>query len=256
MADFNTLYETYSNMDLLQIISNPHKYQQEAVEAASAVFYSRNLTDAEIELYRIQLENSKIEEENVRKKKQAFQNKIKASVTAIAETLHPIYTEKPSVQKLINYTSLIFAIFSIVTIYSQANMIWYILTEDNISWDYSVITVLFSVIIPPLATLLFYRRLKAGWTLLFTFLAYYVANILYFAYWLLTYNQESYIALDISPDSHLSSFLMLFFYGGFTWVLCKKSIRQVYNITLSHILFTTFITLALTYISLKIIMAS
>ena len=232
MNDFTEKFKTYSNTDLLKIIEIPDDYQPLAVETAKIIFSSRQLSEEDIENAKADLESQRQEKEIQTQKKRNLENKVKNIADSFIETINPIQTGTPSVEKIILIISIVFGGLFLFQVYKEFGMLTFIFTDSGAKWDFSMVLYFFPLILVPTAAYLFYKRRKIGWILLAIFLTYSAVSAIFLFFLTLNTKPSGIPALDnffpkTSPSTHVLIFL---FFGGTLWFICKNKIREVYHI--------------------------
>jgi len=207
--NFTERFKTYTNTELLRVIDNPHDYQPDAVKTAREVFAKRLLSDEEIEIARKELQTEKQQESQKKEK----MDRINDRASSVLEEVDPIQRKTPTADKIINIISIILGILFLYQIYKDAELI-VSLFKDIRDWDLSVLIYFLPLIVLPLAAILFYKRQKLGWILLAIFLTYSAVS--------------SCFLLPVSPAIYL---IIILFYTGMTWSICKENIRDIYSVS-------------------------
>lgn len=244
MNDFNETFKNYSNSELLKIIDSPNDYQPLAVQTANDILQSRQLTDQEIEIAKQELTAQQKEQEKQNQKRKDIENKVKGLGTSVIETINPIQTATQTTDKIIKIISIVFGGIFLYNIYSEYGMIRFMFTDSEAKWDFIMLLYFLPLLVVPTAAILFYTRKKFGWTLLTIFLTYSAVNaILLFTYELIK-QPSGYTALDqIFPrTSPVLNIGTIIFFSGILLVVCKKNIREIYNISKKQMISTTGIT--------------
>ena len=245
--DFSKYYKTISNTELLNILENQSDYQPSAVEAAKKEFLERQLSDAEIKEAKEPLIAKQIEKEKQKEKVKAIEDKVRETGHTILETLNPIQPDIPSTEKIIRLIVIIFGgIFLYQFIKDFRTHLAYI--KDIPRFPFESILYLLPLILLPVATFTFWKRMTIGWTLLIAFLTYSVSNALVALFYSLTWRSSGSFGLDnlFPRPSPITYILQLGFLIAAIVVLCKANIRQVFSIKEQRIAPTIGITILLT----------
>src|SRR5687767_2548516 len=96
---FAAYYRTISNHELLEILSNPNEYQNEALEAAKAELSSRNLSEEELQDAREILTSKQNQKIRQKEKIQAIEDKIKQPGRTFYDTFNPFNSETPKTER-------------------------------------------------------------------------------------------------------------------------------------------------------------
>jgi len=249
--DFTKTFKDYSNTDLLKIIHNPNEYPSQAVETAKTIFASRQLSEEEIEIVKAELAIQQEGKEVKRQKINNIENKMKNIGTLLLNNVNPIQAETATAEKLIKIISIVFCGLFIFKIYKEFGMISFMFTNNEAKWDFSMMLYFLPFVIIPIATFLFFKRKKIGWTLLAVYLTY--SAISSFGLFILTINMKSSgvaildsIFPQASPITHI---LTLAFWGGILWTISKGNIREIYSIDKKYMLATIGIVGILTILT-------
>ncbi len=245
--DFTKTFKDYSNTDLLKIIHNPSEYQSQAVETAKTIFASRQLSEEEIEIAKAELASQQEDREVKDQKINNIENKMKNIGASLLNNVNPIQTGTASAQKLIKIISIVFFGLFIFKIYIEFGMISFMFTDSGAKWDFSMILYFLPVVIIPIATFLFFKHKKIGWTLLAAYLTY--SAISSFGLFILTINMKysGVPALDsiFPPTSPITHILALAFWSGILLTISKENIREIYTVDRKYMLLTIGIVGAL-----------
>ncbi len=236
---FTEYYKTITNTELIVILDNPDKYQQEAVDAAKLEFNDRNLSEEQIAEARTSILASYTEQEQQKEKIKAIKDKVRNTGSLIAEAINPIQKSKPTTDKIILTISIIYGIMLLYTLISQymTILIYFIYIFKFPSESLSLIV---PILLLLLGIILFWKRKKAGWILL----AFYATCLSVISFWEIirafSWEPSGIEFFDIlnpalSPVILLATFI---FYAGTIFTLCKTGIREVYSITRNN-MFTT-----------------
>lgn len=232
MNNFTARFNKHSNSHLLKIIESKGEYQPEAIVAAKKILESRQLTEEEIGIAKVELANEKEEREAIIQKRINITNELKDFGTSVVDTINPVQETPPTVNKTILITSIVFGVISIYRIVNESGFLKFMFTNSNATWDLGMMFYFLPLLWIPSATVLFYMRKKAGWILLTAFITYSTISALFLTYTEL--NREPYLipAFEnlfpaISPTVIISTLL---FFGGMLALLCKTSIRETYQI--------------------------
>jgi hypothetical protein len=230
MTDFTEKFTTYSNTDLLKIIDNPDDYQPLAVETAKSIFASRQLNDHNIEIAKAELAALKQEKEGKDQKKKDLENKVKNIGASVFSTINPIPSETPNADKIIKITSIVFGGLFLFQLYQELEMISFMFTDIGAKWDFSMVLYFLPLLYVPIATIMFFKRKKIGWTLLAIFLSYSAVSSIGLFIMTLNREQSGFAPLDnIFPQSSPTTHIMtLLFFAGTLWTICKEEIREIY----------------------------
>jgi hypothetical protein len=231
MNPFTERYITLSNTDLLKIIDNQADYQPLAVETAVAELSRRQLGAEELEGIKAGIDLEQQEKTLKKLKQQAFENKVKDIGAAVVDAVHPIQQTTPSTGRIINYLSAALGIMFLLTLFSELGMLKFLFFYKGGHWGFETLFYLLQFFIIPLLTLLFWRRKRAGWILLCIYCSYSIISA--FAVVILAMKQnhgESGIGGFLPPALSVSSIWCIVFFGACLWFICKRTIRDVYQV--------------------------
>jgi len=233
MTEFTERYKNLSNYELLEILTNSQTFQSLAVETAKKEIESRNLSEAEINKAKLEIECKQQEKQKTAKKRKQKEDNIKETAFTFFDTIAPIQNGIQTPEKIIRLTTLIFGGISIYRIFKEFGMLHYLLTDSTGKWDLSMIEYFFPLIILPLATVLFWKRKKIGWILLSIFLTYSAVNAIGLFLMNLGRQTSEITVFDsiiptASPITHL---ITLLFFGATLWLICKANVRDIFQIT-------------------------
>lgn len=126
---------------------------------------------------------------------------------------------------------LIFIVIFTVNLASEFSFIQFLFKDEHSKWDSSIPIVLLPLLYIPLATILFYKRKKAGWFLLSVFLSYTISSAIYFVYLALFYKPSGLAALDnlFPPPSSGIELGKIFIFGLLLSALFRKDVREIYS---------------------------
>lgn len=237
--DFAKTFKDYSNTDLLKIIHSPNEYQPKAVETAKTIFASRQLSEEEIEIARAEFAIQQKDKEAKDQKKNNIENKVKNIGTSLLNNVNPIQTKTATAEKLIKIISIVFCGLFIFQLYKEFGMINFMFTNSGAMWDFSMVLYFLPFLVIPIATFLFFKRKKIGWTLLVIYSTY--SAISSFGLFIMTINMEhSSVPLDsiFPPTSPITHILTLAFWSGILWTISKLNIREIYTVDRKYMVMT------------------
>ncbi|MNS29664.1 hypothetical protein D3C72_616720 [compost metagenome] len=248
MTDFTKRFATFSNSELLRIIDSPNDYQPLAIVAAQTIIASRQLSDDDIEIAKAELA-ALVQEKEAKTKN--LENKVKNIGASVLAIVNPIQTETPSSDKIIKIISIVFSGLFLFQLYKELGMISFMFTDSEAKWGSSMLLYFLPLLIVPIATVLFFKRKKLGWTLLAIFLTYSAVNSI--GLFILTLNREPSALDAIFPQtSPIIQMLILLFFGGTLWTICREHIREIYFVDKKYLTTTigviAIITALTTYV--------
>lgn len=240
--EFKDRFKTYSNTALLRIIDNPEEYQPKAVETTKSILADRQLTQEEVKIAKDELEVERQEKLYKEKKKRAVEEKIKNTSKSILDNINPIQKEIPTTEKTIRIISLVFGGMFLLSLFREFGMIILIIADFPKDWDLSVVLYFLYFILLSTATYFFYKKKKRGWLLLTIFLTYSaVSNIVLFIWAIEFESYEDPITMFLHTPSYFYLLVILFF-AGTIWAICRENIRSVYAISKKTMILTISIT--------------
>ncbi|EAS19465.1 hypothetical transmembrane protein [Flavobacteria bacterium BBFL7] len=244
MTEFTELYKNLSNSELLKIIAESDKYNPIAVETAKAEIDSRKLSIEELNQAKTEIDKQEEKKKLETKKRKHQEEKIKEGASTLFDTINPIQNGIQTPEKIIRFTTLIFAGIAVYRIFKEFEMFRYMFTDSGAKWDISMVEYFFPLIVLPLAVLLFWTRKKSGWILLSIFLSYSAITTIGLFFMNLGRQPSGIPALEslfptVSPITYI---MTLVFFGGTLWLISKENIRNIYKISKQ----TMFVTIGLT----------
>jgi hypothetical protein len=232
MTDFSEKYKTLSNTELFKIIERKNDYQVLAVEAAQNEINNRELSPADLQNSKSEIENEQKEKDLVLKRKKEQEDKLIQIGTTFFDTINPLQKGIQTPEKLIRLITIIFSGLTIIQFFREFGMINFMFTNSSVEWDFSMVLYFMPLIILPLTTILFWQRKKIGWIILSLFLTYSATSSagLFLTSLNTDYSTPS-IFDDLFPQTIPTDYLfILLFYAGTLWVICKKDIRDIYTV--------------------------
>jgi len=247
--DFSEFYKSISNTELLSILDNPGDYQPLAVEAAKNELFKRQLSETEIKEAREQIIAKQIQKEKQREKVKAIENKVKTTGYTLIDTLNPIQTGIPSIEKIIR---LIVIVFGGLFLYQFIKdfRIHVIYIKDIPRFPFESTLYLAPLILLPVAIFTFWKKIRIGWFLLAIFLTFSTVDVLWVLIQSLLLGPSGNSALDsFFPKPSISTLLIqLIFFGGTLYAICKQNMRSEFSISENKMLATIIITGVLTFL--------
>jgi len=233
---FTEYYKTITNTELIIILDNPDKYQQEAVEAAKLEFNNRNLSEEQIAEARAPVIAQKEKKERQKEKLESIKQQAIDTGDILIDVLNPIRQDKPGTDKIILTISVVYGLLSLYTLISNWRIIPYFIRDIP---EFPMDSLLFftPIVLVASGTLLFWRRMKFGWILMAILTSWTaVQSILHFAG---SFPSESPGITNFfprhSPVIHLATFI---FFGATVYVICKQQVREAYGIGKKQMLIT------------------
>ena len=247
--DFIEYYKTISDTELLSILDSPGDYQPSAVEAAKEEFSKKQLSDTEIQEAREPLIDKQEQKEKEREKAKAVETKINAVGHTFIDTINPIQSGIPSIEKTIRLIVIIFGgIFLFQLIKNFRTHLAYI--KDIPKFPFESIIYILPQILLPVATIAFWKRKIFGWTLLTIFLTFSAVGAMWLLFQSFNWKPSGLAGLDNlfprpSPTTYI---IQLLFLVGTLYVLCKTNMREVFSVDKQKMVATIAITSLVTFV--------
>ncbi len=168
---------------------------------------------------------------NQEENNKGIEKRLKKVGIIFVKTINPIQKGMQSSEKTIRLISLIFGAISIYGLITKYLQIYFIFTIGG-GWDFSVVRILYPLIVLPVAVYLFWKRRKIGWILLAIYLIYSTMDsvIIFFLSLKMQagmYSNPADLLQTISPYTQLILFV---FFGSSLWTISKNNIRELYDI--------------------------
>jgi len=247
-TSFGNLYKTWPTDQLLDIVDNPDDYQQAAVIAARLEISSRQLTAAQLTTAKNIQAARQQEELDKKENAQIIEEKLKSVASSVTDTFKPIHNQEPGTDRYILLISIFIGGLFVYEVYSQFAFLSFMFSDMK-SWDFASMLYFLPLLLLPLSALLFWFRIKTGWllaTLYFSYSATGNIPLLLSAF----ERQPTSSNLDIifpaiSPVVYAGSLLL---FSSATWIMCKKSIREVYGISRQTMITTVGLGIVIVFI--------
>ncbi len=233
--EFTEKFNTFSNAELLNIISNPHRYQEKAIHTAKEILERRNLSEEEMRIAQDELEAGQLKQLRKEERKKEIEQKVKSIGQTIADNLNPVQKEALSADKIIKTVSVTCFILCLFYLYNEFDMIQFMLTDSTAHWDLATVVSLLPLLVLPVATVLFYKRKKSGWWLLEIFLNYSLISGFTAIVFSLKWNWPIYTLL--------CAILLL---TGLIYTINRKNVRAVFSINKQDMILSFSITAVMT----------
>lgn len=244
MNQFAERYKTQTTTQLLRVIENPTDYQPAAVEAAQYEIDHRELSEEELADSKRELEAERQDKENEKAKKDEVERKVKSYGALAFEAINPLQQSAPTADRLITLVTIVFGIMAIFNGYTQYGLAKYMLMDNTLGWDLSMVEFFLPLILLPVAIILFWFRKTIGWTLMAIFLTYSAISafvLLIFAF--LTEPSDSELVNTLFPQPSVTTkILITIFFVGTLWVLNRKDVREKFKMSRSIAIGTMALT--------------
>ena len=157
-------YKKLSNQELLRILSESHKYNENAVKTAKEELDARKINNTTLELL-----NSKVDRNNealvkLNSKQKAFEDNTNNIILKILYFLNPIKHGKIQSKDLINSLVVFYIIISLASFYGALPILKNIFSNLS-SFGVYEITFILKLLILPLSLYLFAIKNRIGWVL-------------------------------------------------------------------------------------------
>lgn len=229
--EFAEKFSTFSNTDLLNIVSNPDRYQEKAVSTAKEILARRNLSEEEMRIAEDELEAGQLKQLQKEERKREMEQKVKSLGHTIAETINPLSKEALSTGKIIKTVSIIYFILCLFDLYNELDMIQFMFSDSTARWDLATVDSFLPLLILPTAAFLFYKRKKIGWLLLQIFLSYALLSGIASVFFAIKWNWPIY--------SLLFSILL---FTGLIYTINRHNVRAVFSISKQDMILSGSIT--------------
>lgn len=262
MNEFQERFKNFDNRKLLKIIEDAENYQSIAVEAAKMELSTRDMSDEEIRAVKDEFLEKQAKIDQRTEKVKEVENKAKAIVTEIFETVNPIQKEPQTIDRKINLIGIVFGILATYQIFNEFGAIQFMFTDSLVEWDFNMVLYFLRIILLISAVFLLWKRNKIGWILMGSFFVYNIVNAIgmFFLTW--EWNRKNsytdelssgdfYIDIQglecsfpqINPIVYLISAAI---FGTTLWVISKEDIRNKFQVDVNDCLLTIGISALIT----------
>lgn len=250
MFDFQEKFKERNNVDLLKILLNPEAYQPKAVDAAKIIIESRQLSEEEISAAEALIKEEKQIAADKVKSKKDMENKVKSYSLSALRSINPIEAEAPSPIRIVKIISIILGGLFLLNLSFNLRMLWLSLPESP-DWNIYSVLLFLSLLLTPVAIVLFFKRSRMGWIFIVGLLTYHIAISLenFIAGLIMEFTSNSYLDAIFHQPSPIGDFLVLGFYIVLLWAVCKKKVRSLYSINQQKMLSTIAIVTVLLLLS-------
>lgn len=226
--NFSEYYKTISNAELINIISNQRDYQPLAVEAAKKELLERQLSDTDIKEAKQLLIDKQLQKDKQREKLKANEEKAKATVNTLIDTLNPIQPDIPSTERTIRFIVIIFGGLFLYQLFSDFKM-HIVFVKDFTRFPFESTLYLVPLVLLPVAIFTFWKKIKIGWSLITIYSTFSAVEVL----WTIIQMRSSTNSLLDNPfpqPTILSVIIQLIFFGGIIYAVCKQNIRNEFSV--------------------------
>ncbi|MBL7705180.1 MAG: hypothetical protein JNM21_06480 [Taibaiella sp.] len=217
--EFSEKFKTFSNAELLNILSNPHRYQEKALNTAKEILDNRSLSEEEMRIAKEELEAVQRKQLQKEERKKEIERKIKGIGQTIADNLNPVQKEALTTEKIIKTVSVTCFILCLFYLYNEFDMIRFMLSDSTAHWDLPTMASFLPLIILLIASILFYKRKKAGWLLLKIFLSYSLVSGIASIVFAIKWNWPIYTLL-----------CTILVFTGLIYTINRKNVRAFFSI--------------------------
>lgn len=252
--DFGKYYSTVSNTELLSILGNPGDYQPLAVEAAKKEFEKRQLSEAEIEEASLLLIAKHEKQERVNEKLKSVEINLKKAGLSFIDHINPLQLQLSSRERTIRFLIVIFGSIILYQFIAEFKLYLFFIQ------DFPRYPIESTIIVLPLILLLvglikFWKRKSAGWLLLIVYSSFSVMEALWLMFLSYTFTPSALPGIDglFEQPTMFTYFTYLLFYVAITYVMCRKNIRDVYNIDSRKMLVTISATIMVAFFLMLVI---
>lgn len=170
MNPFPQRYQAYSAAALLDILDHPDDYLPEALDAARAELASRNLSEAD--LATAKQEWMAIQAENRASHSLRVSVRIRSMLDAVWDALNPIQAAMPTAERFMRGITILFALLTLAYWCTQIDLAIFVLANFVVELEGYVVELCLTLMLLPLATILFALRQTLGWYLVAGYLTY------------------------------------------------------------------------------------
>ena len=255
--DFHDKYKDYSNIDLLKIVRRPTEYQVAAVDAATQILSTREVTQSDFEMVEIFFNETNTETKRKTEKINSYKEK---TADFFESVLNPTTEIKP--EKWLNILLLVIGLQYLWTLYVNivdlVKLIKYVIDCKSYGFENTMETVsywtcfsnqfnpliffqILTLIYVPIIFYLLFKRKRLGWILLFA------DNL----FGLISTVSQSYIFFKYQQYHHgntLSFLTQILIKGLFMVFLWRNHISDFFNVTKKTKKKTAIITTIVTII--------
>lgn len=233
--EFAEKFNTFSNSELLRILENPNSYQEKAVKTAKEILENRRLSADEMRMAKGELETEYQQKLQKEEQKKEIEQKVKSIGKSIFDNINPIAKEKLPTEKTIRTVSIICFILFLFNLYNEFDMIHFMFTDKDAHWDLATVVYFLPSLTLLIATVLFYKRKKAGWFLLEIFLSY-----------SLVFGLESLIIATKWNWPIYTLLCGILLLTGLIYTISRKNVRTVFSISKHEMILSISITSVVT----------
>ena len=238
--NFKKTYASFTNIELLKILHEPHKYQPDAIAAAEEILSSKVVTEEEktTALAEIEAEKKKAE-----KQKEPFLKAKAIAGDTIEDFINPI-KEKTLAREITLFCLGLLLIYPFIA-WSPIKFIIGMFRCYDCVWSLYEIELLAELLLLPIGIYLFYKHRTWGWVLLFGYFIYLFLNCLPWIDSLIHvysygHNERWYV------NKEQAILFRLLFNVALILYLSRKSIRDLFNISKTLLLRTIMSAVTIT----------
>lgn len=223
-------YKKMSNVELLEVLEQPGKYQPQALALAKTEFSARQLSAEEIADAKFILYRSKEAKTYHDEKMEAVRSKVTSAGNELYETFSPIRPSIPTHEKLIRLVAIAFSLFYIFKIISGFSLLTAILKGESYG-NFEYTGYIFPLLVEGFAIVLFWFRKRIGWILLVAFCSYSLLSTVYGIYLSISRLFQSPGFFEFIPAPSPVAYIVVgLYFTASILVLKRDDIREIYRI--------------------------
>lgn len=236
--DIPRFYTRLSNTELLDILENPGSFQAEAIKAAKAELFNRQLSEEEISNAKDNLQENQSLTEMRDQKEKDFKEGIDKKGNSLIASFNPNQKGISKNEKSIRIILIALGVLFLYESLKDFTMIQIVIKEIA-SMPFEAIVVILPIVILPLALFLFWKRSAAGWRLLTVWLTFFIVRNMNMLLSSFTPGSLSY--LFPAPSFH-GILIQLIILCGTMYTICQNDFREEFKIDKNDMLSTLALT--------------
>lgn len=250
MDNYIDKFKTKTNSELMRIITRPNEYKPDALQIATEILESRNLTPKEIDDLKEEVHKDLMAEELVQQRKVDFEDKVKVSMLSSFVLISPLEPNITNTEKIVRIITILLILSFLYSIFNSISYFQEALSQEKLDEEFAI--TIFSLLLLPLAIMLFHQRKKMGWTF-FSFLLAFLTPLSILNLIMAIRTQSSFDSYNPfpSPSTSVSKIVL---YGGLLSLLCLKGIRNIYSISKTRFYLAVVLPVILTFLFLGLTM--
>lgn len=227
-------YQKLSSQELLRILSESQKYDDNAINIAKEELASRNINNTTLRELNSKINSNHKALEKINRKQKAFDDKTNLLILKTLDFLTPIKQGKIESKDLINSLVVFYIIISLVGLYGGLSILNNIFSNLS-SFGIYEITFILKLLILPLSVYLFAIRNRIGWVLFTMYIIFCFADSLLILLIRLNqpYNPEIDLLQYIDYPRVPTIIVLVYFFIYLTTILVvqKKTLLELYKIS-------------------------